>query len=363
MFVSLAFILSRGHDYLRTTIRFLGALVVALAFIIPLEHHRFFTVAYDIVSIVYLVFFLLLLLSLMLYEQYSRVNKVIFIIGLMLFNAFLMNYFFPGFYLGPYNHVDPYLLQHFFPVLSEFYSPFSIDNALTLALLCYFIVGIGYCYFLYLDDKLTLFSADKKQHFSIEFIVWIAIVMTALTLYMYRWNEFAIPVDILLVSFFVAHLCNISANKLGNLCLVFAIAMMPAAIVLLSKNDLAPVKKKCQKQFHEMIHDGFLDKPSFRHDKIMLADSNDGPLILYATHFSVIATNDHHNPQGIKDSFNFFYENEIIAKNRMMHRKIDLVLLCKAKLPKGFDIDTRQWLQRVSLPGAYSYWRLYRTTY
>jgi hypothetical protein len=370
--ISLVFIIGvsieKNQTYLGLTKGFLAVLCLGLSVIIPLEHRHFFSVSFDIVSIVYLTFFSLLLISLTFYERYSShsqpFKKILVLLVLMLLNALIMNYFFPGFYLGPYNHVDPYLIQHFFPVISEFYSPFKIDNALTLALLSYFIIGVVFFYYLYLESKANdtkaIFNSNKIESYLIGFLLCAATVMTAFTLYMYRWIEFATPLNILLISFFVAHCCKKTGNRLGKLCLVATMAILPATILLLKANDTSHPQELCQTQLHNMIHDDFLEKPPLNHDKMIFAESNYGPLILYATHYSIVATNDHHNPLGIKDSFNFFKANEIAAKNIVMSRGVDLILLCNAKRPTGFNIDSSQWLQNIPLPEAYSQWRLYR---
>jgi hypothetical protein len=74
----------------------------------------------------------------------------------------------------------------------------------------------------------------------------------------------------------------------------------------------------------------------------------------------VVATNDHHNPMGIEDTFNFFKEDETAAKSMVKRRNIDLILLCKGRDATLFNLDKSDWVERINLPEKYSKWRLYR---
>ena len=360
VFIGLSFIawlsIVAGRMRVATLNALLAALCIVLTLAIRLEHYYFFTVAHDIVSIVHLTFFLLLLFGGSIYsnvlEHRKKSVKIIFMLGAMSSIFFLMNYLFPGFYYGPYNHVSPYLLKHFFPVLSEFYSPFRIDSALTLALLSYFIIGIGFFYYLYLNNKIL--------ELQISLLIWASLIMMGLTLYMYRWNEFFSPLTIFLVSFFVARCCNKKMNQLAKIGLIIAMTLLPSLILSLARTYVPLKQLQCQQQFYNMMHDNFLEGPQFRSDKIIFAHSNYGPLLLYSTHYSIIATNDHHNPDGLKDSFNFFNADEAGAKDIVSKRHVDLILLCQAEHATHFSPDKSLWLEPITVPEKYSLWHLYR---
>ena len=363
VFIGLIFIAGLSVVQNRMSIATLNVLLVVLcmmlALAIRLEHRYFFTVAYDIVSIVHLTFFLLILIGTNIYAVCNRESKksvkIIFILTLLVIIFFLMNYLFPGFYYGPYNQVSPYLLQFFFPVISEFYSPFTIDSAVALAVLCYFIIGVGFFYYRYLDNQ----PLELPQ----ILLLWAAIATISFTIFMYRWNEFSSPLTILLVSFFVASCCNKKMSNYLRLAIVGAMVFMPSAILSLG-NDFVPLAHlQCQQQFHKMIEDNFLELPQFTHDKTLFVHSNYGPLILFYTHYSIVATNDHHNPEGVKDSFTFFKSDESAAKKIIAKRQIDLILLCQAEHPVQFDPNQSQWLQPIVLPEKYPLWRLYRVVH
>ncbi|MDP1604232.1 MAG: hypothetical protein Q8M03_13315 [Legionella sp.] len=348
--------LIRQHLRIATVNTFMSVLAITLIGCIWLEHRHFFNIAHDILSIVHLTFILLLLLAFNFYQYFLQQGKpvlkiaYIFLATVMLF--LVMNYLFPGFYYGPYTHIDPYLLENFFPGLSEFYSPFRIDNALALALLFYFIVGIAYCYYLYLD---------KRAKSSLPWLLILSTTITTiLTLYMYRWHDFSVPLTILLVSFFVAAICNYKISSLAKILLIGLMALMPHFILLLTKDYLPLAHHQCQKQFYSMMQDGFFNNPAFSEDKILLAHSNYGPLLLYSTHFSIIATNDHHNLQGVKDSFDFFKKDKLSAQKIVSKRKADLFLVCPSEHAPSFDYQKSAWLSPVALPEKYSKWQLYR---
>lgn len=359
VFVGLAtiFWLSLVRNQLKTlhVTLFLIVLCISLALVIPLEYPDFFTISYDVVSIVYLTFYLLVLTSFIIYDRFLKRTSntfnllIISCMAVLLFG--LMNYYFPGFYKGPYNAVSPYLLKNFFPNNIEFYSPFRIDDGLALAFLLYFIVGSGFCYYLYLNREMT------KEQFLILFA---ATVTSLLTAYMNRWGRIATPLNILLVSFFVAYFAETKINKLIKLCVIALLIFLPSVLFLVSRNPVSEETMQCQKQFYSMMKDKVLEEQQFKKDKILFISSNYGPFILYYTHFAVVATNDHHNPVGLEDTFNFFKEKEQSAKSMVRRRKIDLILLCNKTDEPAFNLDKSNWLKQINLPKQYSLWRLYR---
>lgn len=334
-------------------ILFLATICLAFAVIIALEHRHFFTITHDIISIVHLLFFCLLTACFVIYAIFLRSSTLsitlIFIICVALIIFQLMNWLFPGFYLGPYNHVDPYLLQHFFPKLSEFYSPFRIDPSLALATICYFIIGGGYCYYLSLSNELC----TTKQ-----FLLWLGLITTLLTAYMYRWVEFSIPLNIVLVSL----LMRILQNKTEYLKVLFLLVMvfLPSLILSLSRNYFVDTQQLCQQQLYLMLRNNFLNQAQFSQDKTLFIHSNYGPLLLYYTRYAIVATNDHHNPHGLKDSLQFFNSSEANAKTAILGRKVDLVLLCPKEHATQFNPNVSSWLQPITLPKEYSQWKLYR---
>ncbi|MCL9685676.1 hypothetical protein [Legionella maioricensis] len=331
---------------------FLLVLCLSLALVIPLEYRNFFTIAYDIVSVVYLTFFLLVLACFIIYSRYLKGAKnalnLISILSMAVLLFLMMNYNFPGFYKGPYNAVSPYLLKYFFPNNVEFYSPFIIDNSFALALLLYFIVGAGYCYYLYLNREMTNLQG---------LILFGAAITSLLTAYMNRWGRIATPLNIVLISFFVAYFANTKVNQLFKWSLIGLLVILPSLLFMISRNPASVETQQCQKQFDSMIEDNLLEQPQFSRDKILFMSSNYGPFILYFTHFAVVAINDHHNPMGIEDTFNFFKEDESAAKSMVRRRNIDLILLCNAPT---FNLDKSDWVERIHLPEKYSKWRLYR---
>ncbi|WED43861.1 hypothetical protein [Legionella cardiaca] len=336
----------------QAVITLLSSLCINIIIILFLEHRHFFTVAHDIISVVHLTFFLLLTLSFIIYTflpmQKIIIKLIFFIIAMMVIFA-IMNVLFPGFYKGPYNHVDPYLLKNFFPILSEFYSPFSIDRSLALAIICYFIIGAGYCYYLYLSHTLC---PDKLL------LLWAATILTLLTAYMYRWVEFSMPLTIFLVSFLIKE-SKSSYPGIKSLLIILLISL-PTLILFLAKDYFLNSQQICQQQFYLMLRNGFLNQPQFNQDKSIFVHSNYGPLLVYATRYSIVATNDHHNPEGLKDSMNFFREKESDAKQMILQRKIDLILLCPIEHPTQFNPHKSSWLKPIPLPSTYSQWQLYR---
>lgn len=333
----------------------LFVLCITIALIIPIEYRYFFTISYDVVSIVHLTFFLLVLVCFFIYNHYlkvtSNVLNCISILGLAILLFFVMNYYFPGFYKGPYNAVTPYLLKNFFPNNLEFYSPFILDNSLALEFLLYFIVGAAYCYYLYLNREIT-----KLQLLTL----FGATVTSLLTAYMNRWGRIATPLNIILVSFFVADLMNTKIHRLIKWFIIGLIILLPALLDKVVRSPVSEGVLQCQKQFFSMMADNILEQPQFSKDKILFIPSNYGPFILYFTHFAVVATNDHHNPIGLEDTFNFFKEDENAARAMIKRRDINLILLCKNGYSPTFNLDHSDWVKRIDLPEKYSEWRLYR---
>lgn len=356
IFIGLAFLawMAIIQAQIRMTIitALLAAICIGLALVIRIEHHHFLTVTHDIVSVVHLLFFMLLLFGSIIYsiclQQSGKAMAMIMIPIIMVMIFLTMNHIFPGFYKGPYNNVSPWLLTHFFPKTSKFYSPFSIDNSLTLALLCYFFIGMAWFYYLCINHT--------PWNPGINLLLWAATITTALAIYMYRWCEFSVPLSILLVSFVVEQSCR----KGIKILLIAFMASLPTLIFLLTRPYVPTSHLACQQQFHDMLQNKFLESPQFHQDKIMFIHSNYGPALLYGSHFSVVATNDHHNPQGVKDSFDFFTFTEQPARDIVSRRKIDLILLCQPEFPRGFNPDKGAWLHPVPLPEQYKLWHLYR---
>jgi hypothetical protein len=177
---------------------------------------------------------------------------------------------------------------------------------------------------------------------------------------MYRWCEFSVPLAILLVSFFVAQCCNKRPVSGIKILILAFMALLPELIFLLARPYVPSNHLACQQQFHGILQSQFLESPQFHQDKILFMHSNYGPALLYGSHYSVIATNDHHNPDGVRDSFDFFAVNEQEARNIATKRNIDLILLCQPEFPRGFNPDNSSWLQPVPLPEQYKLWHLYR---
>ncbi|KTD24815.1 Uncharacterised protein [Legionella lansingensis] len=357
IFLSLAFLfyysLIKKEIRQQSLVVYLMTLSLCFVVIIPFEHRHFFSIAHDILSIVHLTLLLMLTLTLVIYarclEERRVAAKLIFICVALVIIFLVMNALFPGFYRGPYNEVDPYLLRHFFPVLSEFYSPFAVDRSLALAILCYFLIGAGYCYYLYLSSELSI----PKRLF-----LWAAFTTTLLTVCMYRWVEYATPINILLVSFLMKDIKNTSF--LFRLFAFILMVSLPSLILSLARDYFSKPEQICQEQFYSMLNNRFLGSPQFKQDKRIFVHSNYGPLLLYSTPFSIVASNDHHNPQGLKDSILFFKTNEAKAKDIVLRRQIDLILLCPIEFSTKFNPDKASWLRQVPLPKEYSQWRLYR---
>lgn len=332
---------------------FLVTLCIAFSLEIMMEHPNFSTIAYDVISLVYLIFLLLILVF---FNLYSRLNLIgfneristVLLFGVLIF--FIMNHLFPGFYFGPYNQVDPYLLKNFFPMVSEFYSPFAIDPAIGLASIIYTLIGGLFFVNHYLNKPIN----PAKL-----FLLGSLFTTTLLAIYMYRWVAFSIPLSILVVSFFIAQCGKTTRSKAPKILILVFFIFLPKFLILLTKDYLPPAQELCQTELYSMLKNGYLESSSFKKDKIILAHSNYGPLLLYSTHFSIIGTNDHHNVDGLKDSFSFFKEDRDIAERIVKKRGIDLVLFCSTGLPR-FNPDETSWLIPIPLPKEYSQWHLYR---
>ncbi len=342
---------------LHATTIYLSLLVlcITIVLIIPFEYSHFFTISYDVVSIVYLTFYLLVLICFFIYNRYLKATNntlnLISILSLVVILFCVMNYYFPGFYKGPYNAVTPYLLKNFFPNSIEFYSPFILDNSLALELLLYFIIGAAFCYYLYLN----------RQLINVQLLILFGATVTSLlTAYMNRWGRIATPLNIILVSFFVAHLAKTKIHLLIKWFIIGLIILLPALLSMISRAPVSEGVLQCQKQFYSMMEDNILEQPQFSKDKTLFMSSNYGPFILYFTHFAVVATNDHHNPMGLEDTFNFFKEDENSARSMIKRRNINLILLCNSGSTPTFDLEHSNWVEQISLPGKYSKWRLYR---
>lgn len=328
------------------------SLIFFLIPIIFLEQYPFFTVSHDTISLVHLVFFIGIFIAYSLYQLLSpstTVKKIVLFLTLGLVLCFLMNYLFPGFYLGPYNQAAPFVLQHFFPSVSEFHSPFLISNPLALALFSYFFIGSAYCYFLFLTEGLSR---------EISFLLFNTLLLALLTAYMYRWCIYFLPLTIFLISFCIQKL---EQNPFIHRWSVFILLLaLPQLILLMAKEYTNPEQHLCEEQLYAMLGDNFFKQAPFTQDKRLLTHSNYGPLILYNTEFSILATNDHHNPQGLEDNYYFFKGTEDQAKAIAIKRDFDLLLLCPKGYFLGFDPQYSTWLNQVVLPPKYSKWQLYR---
>lgn len=337
---------------------FMIVLCSVVAIILTIEHPHFLTARYDIISVAHLTFFLLILLGLII-DQYcftsaARIQKIILNILIVCLIGVITDSLFPGFFYGPYNHIDAYIFQHLFFISAQFHSPFLRDNTYALSILAYFFMGAGFYYYCYLTDKKTIPTAQS-------IVLFAATIMTGLTIYMVRWDELSAPLNIVSVSFFIHACCHINLSLIQRMLLVMLIALLPATLFFLSKNGTPPQSIQCRQQFDNMLLDRILEKPQFKNKKRIFAHANYGPFLLYYTHYDIVAINDHHNLQGIKDTFDFFTETEQEAQNMIRTRKIDFILLCKAEHLPRFDLNDSRWVQPVPLPEKYSLWLLYQT--
>jgi hypothetical protein len=334
---------------------FLLVLCSAIALIIPIEHSNFMAISYDVLSIVYLSFYCLVLLCYLIYCRFKTTTLgynclLAVLLSLCLFA--LMNHWFPGFYRGPYNQANEFLLKNFFPYITEFYSPFMMDDNMALAMFFYAFIGATYFYHTYLNQEL------RAPHIV---LLVPAVILTLLSLYMYRWVRIATPLSLVLVSYFLTDFCAIKKiHTLVKGLIIVLILLLPAGLFWGERQFISESELTCQQQFIGMLKTKFLDSPVFLKDKILFTTTNYGPFILYFTHFAVVGTNDHHNAQGYEDTYNFFKADEATARAVVEKRGIDLVLLCKSGHKTTFNISKTGWLEPVSLPERYSLWELYR---
>jgi hypothetical protein len=333
---------------------FLAMLCLFCLLILPLEHQPAWEISYDVISIVYLVFYSLTLISVVFFVRLKKNNHLwnaISALVLISLIYLIMNYFFPGFYHGPYKAANSFLLTHFFPTIYELHSPF-LDSNLLLAISCYVIIGSGYFYYLYLNHELTTLQI---------IFLGIALVLSTFALYMYRWERLAAPLSLVLIAVFLIDFSIIKRiNPIIKAVVTIVVLILPATLYTIGRDPLNKSERECQQQMVSMLHDKFLDLPQFNKDRSVLITANYGPLILFFTHLGIIATNDHHNPMGFEDQFNFFHQDELSAKKIVMSRSTDLILLCKKTHILTFDVEKSNWLSPVLLPNAYSKWVLYR---
>lgn len=339
----------------------LCAIIIGLIPMIYLEQTPFINEVHDIISIVHLTLFILMLSGYTLFQHLTPKSfslKIMLIFLLVILVFLCMNDLFPAFYIGPYKEASPFILQHFIFNTSESYSPFAIDNALSLSLLAYFFIGAGYFYFLAITDGLSAPEA---------FLLFISCALSAFTAYMFRWFIFSVPLSIWLVSFVLPRLkqnfntvCGLKPKRDLSIIILLFTAYLPNGLLSFANEYANPHIKGCEEQLFSMLDNQFFDAAQFSKDKSLFIHSNYGPLLLYMTHFSVLATNDHHNSQGYKDSYDVFNEKETIAKNIIYNRHINLLLICPSWNHLKFNPEQADWLKPIHLPSAYSKWQLYR---
>lgn len=336
----------------KTLASFLLTLVAGLTPIIFAEQQSIATVTHDVISIVHLCFFSAILASFTLYHRLklsSMPAQVSLIIVFILLIFWFMNYLFPGFYLGPYNQATPFVRAHLFPKVSEFLSPFVISNIIVVALFFYSLLGCGYFYYLALSKPLSPLQ---------KLLFYATLLLTLMTACMFRWAVFYVPLTIWLSSFWVQ---QFKASKmLVRVGIFLATISLPSILLFLNPDYATPGQQRCEEQLYAMLHNNFFMQTQFNQDKRLFVHSNYGPLFLYATELSIVATNDHHNPQGVQDSYYFFKGDEHRAKQIADKRQIDLVLICPGGYSLGFNPQQSHWLKPVPLPDDYSKWQLYR---
>lgn len=355
LLLGLIFLLGQNFNQKTTKTTLYSFLLTLIAGLIPIifaEQQSVFTITHDVISIVHVTFFSTILASFTLYHRLkpsSLPAQISLIIVFMLLAFGLMNYLFPGFYLGPYNQATPFVRAHLFPNVSEFHSPFAISNTLVLALFFYSLLGCGYFYYLRLSEPLS--SSEKLLFYA-------TLLFTIMTAYMYRWSVFYVPLTIWLSSFWVQQF--IASRMLVRISMFLGTILFPSLILSLSPGYTNPEQERCEEQLYSMLHNNFFTQAQFGQDKRLFVHSNYGPLFLYATDLSIVATNDHHNPQGVQDSYYFFKGNEQTAKQIADKRQIDLILICPGGYSLGFNPRQANWLKSIPLPDNYSKWQLYR---
>ncbi len=372
LFISLAIFIwliwIKPHLKMRLLNSYLLTLCAVVPLIMYLEQSSMGNITYDVISIVHWSFLLCFLFAINLFYLGTRVflvneqsNQLKFrllqclLAALCIVMVFgVMQYGYPGFYRGPYNNLDVFLLTKFFPEITEFYSPFRAQQIKGLAIEVYFIIGVLYGVYLCINRK------EIPLLLQVLFIA--AGVCNALCVYMYRWVIFALPLNIWLASFVVHEICALRKLRIEKTLLILSMVWLPSVLLALPQiGDKTGKKPDCKQELDHLLQADFFTQALFQRDKILLIHNNYSPSVLYYTHFSIIASNEHHNPSALKDLWQFYKADQQSAHQMVMRRKVDLILLCRAdhELTR-FDPAGLTWLQAIKLPEKYSSWQLYR---
>lgn len=353
----------RNRSYAILLLNFLITLTLTFSLLTGIEQAHFLAVTYDILSIVHISFAALLLVTFIIFNYYvanhSRVIQLIAGALLLLLVVVVMQSLFPGFYRGPYNGVAPYLLTNFFPRITEFFSPFSLGGGIALGVCSYFLLSMA----------LLAYHHNAAKSFTTPqiYIIYNACVLMLLTLYMYRWNNYAGIMNILLMSLFITHI--IPKSRYSSLLLVILLAILPSLLLRLSppygKSDPHEI---CLKQLIAFTQQQTLMPSAPQRQAVVIVDTNYTPYLLFTTPYTLIAGNYHHDPAGIKDILQFFNHNEVTAREIARRRGANWLLYCvrEQASPQAFITHLARgappptWLQPVALASDYPDLRMYR---
>ena len=337
-------------EYARYGFVFTGTLTTMTVLAIVSEHppDLWFTVQYDVLSIVHLFVFALITIFWALISRPALSCKwqlrVLATLAFMCISFALLWIIYPKFFAGPLAKVDAQVMELWFSrnqevmAIIDFSRPlYSLHRALlfvgTAVLAVPFI-----CYIVFKGDAL------ERRHWTFSGICMIGALVLAF--WQVRWTAYAqlfaiLPIAGLLLTILdqVNKYLSGILRAVGRACTVLVFAIGPPILSLLlhpaagMAHKASPSEKCDIRTLAQFLGQNYRDGDP----RVILSHNSFGPELLYRTRHHVVSTPYHRNGSGILDAMAFFDATDdrsarLIAQNR----GIDLLIICPGKAEMNY---------------------------
>ncbi|MDR0602785.1 MAG: glycosyltransferase family 39 protein [Bacteroidales bacterium] len=332
---------------------FVVALMMLLIPLIP-------SVEYDKISVVHLMLYFCSTLFFGINMVHSRAySKDRIIISALWFIviAVVFGTAYPGFFQGMTADIDDYVKKIWLNRISEMKSPFAQENALPFSLYSIVIIVSAV-------DKAIRLSRKKFAIADLSWYIFIsnAVCYTALAGIHYRIIPYSIMCGLpIIVDFSMNSWITRTLSRLIKISLSIILSIFFFYVVALGENEKKSNEHSSysQKELFELI-DSLSSKPV-----VIMAHSNDGPLILYHTKHSVVGAPYHRQYQGIIATYKVMEDkyNEKAVRSILKITNSDYIFVRKhrseTKDNKSFaqmitDSKYPKWIVPINIPEKFN---------
>ena len=329
------------------------AIFLVIAVAIFIEHSQPLTPFYDTVSMVYVALFGLLGVGfwcLRYSNNWSLADRILAAFTALLAVCAIMLHFYPDFYKLTMGGLDPYIVKHFLPIVSEQQSLFNTFdsiitspalNIMAVGCIClFFIIGVWFLLFRVFRQSDLL---SKQDIFVVTYAIFVFVCgFAVIRLYVYSILSTLFLLLPLLV-YYQPRLQLVSDSIRSAIVMIFAMVPSMLLIMITSINTHNNVNKPdpeaCGKDAMAFIRLDlmqYVPQPS-----LIISNSNDMPQILWWTPHSALAGNYHREPRALQSLGEFYGKDVRLAQAVVQRYKPDAVIVCTP------SVKPEKWLYKI----------------